>query len=96
MMMGDSRPGLTVKPLETGPNRVLFFETCTPILNQGQGNPFRRNDFSAKSTPGQPGRPMPGTRFGPLSVSDADADTPLSALALVACTNARRSDPVRA
>jgi hypothetical protein len=57
---------------ETGPNRVLFFETCTPISNRDQGNPFRRNDFSSKSTPGQPGRPMPGTRFGPLSLTSGN------------------------
>ena len=37
--------------LETGPNRVLFFETCTPIANQDLRNSFRCHDFSSKSTP---------------------------------------------
>jgi hypothetical protein len=48
---------------------ILESGSVWEYIHQDQGNPFRRNDFSSKSTPGQPGRPMPGTRFGQLSVS---------------------------
>ena len=55
---------------ESGPNRVLFFEACTRLLNQDLRKAFGCYHFSSTTTSSQPRRLTSSTRFGPLSSRD--------------------------